>query len=104
LARGISSQRINDAGQLERRQIESLSILREHLKALSGSARLCADWLLGDPVHRNLTPNSQQSLTDYIEKLVQGKDDDSRSEALFFADGDEKLIQLIPEPTEKNAP
>ena len=103
LARAISPLRINDAGQLEPQEIESLKNLHSNLKDLSGSARICADWLMADPAKRGLTPNNRQSLAGYVEKLVQENNDDSRHEALFFANGDAKILHLIAHKTDGDA-
>jgi WD40 repeat protein len=86
LARAISCLRINNAGQLESREVESLSDLNSQLKTLSGSARVCAQWMLADPADRTLTPNSGQSLAGYVKKLVLENDDASRDEAVFFSE------------------
>ena len=95
LARAISPLRISDAGQLEPREIEPLDVLHSHLENFSGPTRVCAEWLTGDPTERTLTPYSRQNLTGYVAKLVNEDDDTSRGEALFLANGNEKILRLI---------
>jgi WD40 repeat protein len=103
LARVISPWRLNEAGQLELRELEPLDGLRSTTKSFSGAARTCAVWLLADPAERPLTPHSRQNLTGYIRKLVEENDDRSRDDARFFADGDDKLLGMItPKPGNEN--
>lgn len=95
LARAISPLYISDSGQLEPREVKPVEILRSHLKDFSGPARICAEWMIADPKERTLTPYSRETLSNYVEKLVQENDDDSRREAVFFANGDEKMLRMI---------
>jgi len=96
LTRRISPLSIDDAGQLQPRQIESVNDLLTSLKDVSGAARRCANWLVSSSPERTLTPDSHVTLADFIEGLAQQGGEDARREALFFADSDKRLLQLIP--------
>jgi WD40 repeat protein len=95
LARSISPLHLSDSGQLEPREIESLDVLRSHLKDLSGSAHICAEWLMAEPTKRTLTPYNRETLSSYVKQLVQENDNKSQADAVFLATGDQELLHLI---------
>lgn len=95
LAQTISPFRINEAGQLEAREVEPIELLRAVSTKFSAPVRLCAEWLLAEPINRALTPHSKENLNDYIYELTQENDQLSRDEAVFFADNDETMLRLI---------
>jgi WD40 repeat protein len=67
--RSISPFRLNEAGRLEHRSVESREVLQAKLSGASERARVFCEWFFAEPAQRRLTPNATATLENYVRAL-----------------------------------
>lgn len=78
-ARAISPLRINEAGRVEYRSVETRDVLQASLRVSSERARILGEWFFLEPVKRQLTPYGIARLEDFLQAMqLANRPDDGR--------------------------